>query len=317
MKFITLQDAPSRQFKDDNGATKVEFTNYSNITVPVNKSLGFAPMWAIPITTFKETLADLLLCAPNCPRFVCIFESNNYVRVDKLKHYRNIMDGLYDDVPEQSAVLPLASDDLPDYLTEYCLDIRKLPDPIFMGSTEAVDSILANDSNANAANVALDVTHSRISPDNEAGILLLLQTYLRRVPQFEMRIPDSAGFGNKQLYEKINAAWFKYRYTVLPLMLSIFCDDVSKPRQMDSIYLESCVHNIDNLMKASNDETSWSYSDCSLEKYLVIHQQVMDLIIDSKPVLERLFFKEPIGRNEKCPCGSGIKYKKCHGRYNS
>lgn len=317
MKFITLQDAPSRQFKDDNGATKVEFTNYSNITVPVNKSLGFAPMWAIPITTFKETLADLLLCAPNCPRFVCIFESNNYVRVDKLKHYRNIMDGLYDDVPEQSAVLPLASDDLPDYLTEYCLDIRKLPNPIFMGSTEAVDLILANDSNANAANAALDVTHSRISPDNEAGILLLLQTYLRRVPQFEMRIPDSAGFGNKELYEKINAAWFKYRYTVLPLMLSIFCDDVSKPRQMDSIYLESCVHNIDNLMKASNDETSWSYSDCSLEKYLVIHQQVMDLIIDSKPVLERLFFKEPIGRNEKCPCGSGIKYKKCHGRYNS
>ena len=21
-----------------------------------------------------------------------------------------------------------------------------------------------------------------------------------------------------------------------------------------------------------------------------------------------------VGRNEKCPCGSGIKYKKCHGK---
>ncbi|WP_203434328.1 SEC-C metal-binding domain-containing protein [Nitrosococcus halophilus] len=21
-----------------------------------------------------------------------------------------------------------------------------------------------------------------------------------------------------------------------------------------------------------------------------------------------------IGRNEPCPCGSGVKYKKCHGR---
>ena len=21
-----------------------------------------------------------------------------------------------------------------------------------------------------------------------------------------------------------------------------------------------------------------------------------------------------IGRNEKCPCGSGLKYKKCHGQ---
>ena len=24
--------------------------------------------------------------------------------------------------------------------------------------------------------------------------------------------------------------------------------------------------------------------------------------------------KEKIGRNDPCPCGSGLKYKKCHGR---
>jgi uncharacterized protein len=24
--------------------------------------------------------------------------------------------------------------------------------------------------------------------------------------------------------------------------------------------------------------------------------------------------KEKIGRNDPCPCGSGIKFKKCHGR---
>jgi preprotein translocase subunit SecA len=22
-----------------------------------------------------------------------------------------------------------------------------------------------------------------------------------------------------------------------------------------------------------------------------------------------------VGRNEPCPCGSGLKYKRCHGRY--
>lgn len=314
MKFITLQDAPSRRFKDDNGAVKVEFSNYSNITVPVNKSLGFAPMWAIPITTFKETLADLLLCAPNYPRFVCIFESNNYVRIDKLKHYRNIMDGRYDD-DKRSEVYPLASDDLPDYLTEYCLDIHKLPNPISMGSTAAIDLILANGSNANAA---FDISHSRMPPNDEEKFSLLLQLYLRQLPQFEMLLSDSAGFSNKEAREKFNAAWYKYRYTVLPLILSIYCDDVSKDsRRIDNIYLESCVHNVMNLMNAANDEAHWSYSDCSLEKYLVIHQRVLDLIIDSKPVLERLFFKEPIGRNENCPCGSGIKYKKCHGRYIS
>ena len=24
-----------------------------------------------------------------------------------------------------------------------------------------------------------------------------------------------------------------------------------------------------------------------------------------------------VGRNDPCPCGSGLKYKNCHGKYNS
>jgi preprotein translocase subunit SecA len=33
------------------------------------------------------------------------------------------------------------------------------------------------------------------------------------------------------------------------------------------------------------------------------------------PVDEREEVKVPkVGRNELCPCGSGKKYKKCHGR---
>lgn len=36
MKFITLQDAPTRQVKGPDGTYKIELTNYSKITVPVN-----------------------------------------------------------------------------------------------------------------------------------------------------------------------------------------------------------------------------------------------------------------------------------------
>lgn len=95
MKFITVQDASSKQTKDVNGNIKVEMASYNEIRVPVNKSLGFSPMWVIPVTTFKETLVNLLMCAPNYPRFLCVFDSDNYVKIDKLQHYRNIMNDVY------------------------------------------------------------------------------------------------------------------------------------------------------------------------------------------------------------------------------
>jgi len=34
-----------------------------------------------------------------------------------------------------------------------------------------------------------------------------------------------------------------------------------------------------------------------------------DGTITKKPIV-----KKKIGRNDPCPCGSGLKYKKCHGR---
>ena len=46
-----------------------------------------------------------------------------------------------------------------------------------------------------------------------------------------------------------------------------------------------------------------------------------------KPALQPLPGKTPpmgsgmgvprVGRNDPCPCGSGLKYKNCHGKYNS
>ncbi len=33
----------------------------------------------------------------------------------------------------------------------------------------------------------------------------------------------------------------------------------------------------------------------------------------SKPAVQQLTARTRIGRNERCPCGSGLKYKHCHG----
>ena len=35
---------------------------------------------------------------------------------------------------------------------------------------------------------------------------------------------------------------------------------------------------------------------------------------DAEPVNEPIHIPDKPGRNDLCPCGSGKKYKKCHGR---
>lgn len=37
------------------------------------------------------------------------------------------------------------------------------------------------------------------------------------------------------------------------------------------------------------------------------------LELDSKPAAQSKAVDRKIGRNERCPCGSGLKYKRCHG----
>ena len=34
---------------------------------------------------------------------------------------------------------------------------------------------------------------------------------------------------------------------------------------------------------------------------------------DAQPVQQVVRAQEKVGRNDPCPCGSGKKYKKCHG----
>jgi hypothetical protein len=38
------------------------------------------------------------------------------------------------------------------------------------------------------------------------------------------------------------------------------------------------------------------------------------ILLASKPVSEAGAAGRKVGRNERCPCGSGFKYKRCHGR---
>jgi preprotein translocase subunit SecA len=72
-------------------------------------------------------------------------------------------------------------------------------------------------------------------------------------------------------------------------------------------YMEA--HKID----PNTGEDEFSYAEASLSPTLVGNGDGLERVVDRNPSDPTSWGK--VGRNEICPCGSGKKYKHCHGRY--
>lgn len=327
MKFISAQTHPRREYQDENGKWKSEpVSHFSDVTVEENESLGFKPLWAIPITTFKETLTSMLLTAPNFPRLLCIFDTEDYTRVDKIKYYQNLRD-------EQDTI-PIASDDLPDHLTEYCLNLDSLRDEPTMANVEEIANF--RDDHGDLVKCMSNTNKYRV-PDN---INQCIRDYVNKIPEMNLNaIEQFESLGNAELRAYLQSCWVPFKYTILPILLYELCEDTcnrqvtfqpytnnaktnnkvviaNSNQYSNMVALESCINNIQPLLKLEKQMAIWSYSDCSETEFEHIYQSVKDHIIDSDPVLKAMFIaNRQIERNDQCPCGSGLKFKKCHGKY--
>lgn len=319
MRFITVQDLPTRQVRDSDGKVQVENALFNQVTVPVNSSLGFRPMFAIPITTYKETMARMLLCAVNYPRLFCVFDTDDYVRIDKVKYYQMIKDGTTQGI--RNTNYPIADDSLPDYLTEYVLNIESLPlSPKLVGMVEAIKGIRNGDS---VLSKCVNLMNKNEFQD-DSYFVAIINEYLEKMPEIGNSQVESfrkLGMHNIDARMKLTSAWLDYSYTIMPLIVWTLAKD-TRSKTLDSgqiaidlRVLESVMHNLYQLSLNANDMQKWSVDDCSLTGFKALYEHECELICDSMSVLDAWFFRDEIGRNDKCPCGSGRKYKKCHGKY--
>ena len=57
-----------------------------------------------------------------------------------------------------------------------------------------------------------------------------------------------------------------------------------------------------------------SWTDRLRSREAELRERERQILLASKPVGEPGAAGRKVGRNERCPCGSGLKYKRCHGR---
>ena len=71
--------------------------------------------------------------------------------------------------------------------------------------------------------------------------------------------------------------------------------------------MESNTNNIDNLKETGNQNEKVLKTLFNIQ---LVSNENNDTSVENKT---RRIISKKVGRNEPCPCGSGKKYKQCHG----
>lgn len=272
---------------------------------PFLKEVGFAPIWAFPITDLKSAVVHALFTAPNLPEVLYIFDTEDYVRVDKVKHYQYISGN------ENVKISDWLGTDVDDMHSEMLIDPIVAEGSIdIMLSVEMLQNFLTGDDLAIICPCFDDIpNYVQKGIRDEILSKPIFQFDYDKVDLEEFRI----NLGNKEVYKE---------YTRLQTMFKLFCltiypfaVDICLNDGASTLKILSGHHNYNKLMEIQNEFSSWSRTDCKKEEYDRLFYKAMDYVIDNDDVLECIVKHRIPYPNDKCPCGSGLKFKKCHGRF--
>lgn len=86
-------------------------------------------------------------------------------------------------------------------------------------------------------------------------------------------------------------------------------------RDMEYTFRVKVLELIGTISGSTTAQVKSTEQEQSVNKFVAIHQEPEELTgkIESNSPLSQSVKNEKVGRNDPCPCGSGKKYKKCHG----
>ena len=85
--------------------------------------------------------------------------------------------------------------------------------------------------------------------------------------------------------------------------------------EINGYYLGALCCNARQFFMADREFCRWAKDDCSVEGYDAVFNKIRNLVVEDEEMLKMAADQKKIYPNEPCPCGSGKKYKRCHGRF--
>lgn len=275
---------------------------------PLEEITGYRPIWCFPARSLQEALAHGLLTAPNAPDLFFLVESDDYVRVDKAKHYAAIGRGAYGVEDVKACVDP----DCPDWRSEFLLPVEALESARLIAFTASGADPLSGSARmpflfrpprgklqtASIPKEIYDVLGSHLSP---------VKALLDNAVAF---VPDGAENAGNEGAEEL--ARLGFMLLVLPVLYGVPFgpgDKVKPDGLIPTRYTAA------GLLRCHNEMGAWSYGTCPAGEYERIFRDTWERAAMPEGLMEYMAdhgLRLP-GRNEACPCGSGRKFKRCHG----
>lgn len=280
------------------------FATYQSIetfeTIESNQIKPYS-VWAVPVTNLYDLFLALFCCAPNRMETLIFFESNHFLRIDKVKWYQAIMDGK-----------PRNAYDPKDYISENTDDLHSefLVDSI---KPEQIRMLIPVVEIGDAPDI---LEYPGVKIDQKAGNYLM-GLAINIIAKIHLPIEKNVALGVEREYAEYRCNMqpkkIAFEMVYLPIAFHLLTA-TQKSVTFDIRYLANMIsYNADEFFRLNDKFAMWSYNDCSLEGFDAIVTEMKHYIVDNEEIMRRLILGPKIERNEPCPCGSGKKYKKCHG----
>ena len=148
----------------------------------------------------------------------------------------------------------------------------------------------------------------------------LMHELMQKMPYMDLSdMPVSSNMSNdaysREVFHMLQAAKVRFEYIALPFLIRLWFGYVSgdKRKAFFSEDMLPVMANFYNVVKTSNSFSEWADCDGNPDGFDTHYDALRNTIVDDKNVIDALYYGKKPQRNDPCPCGSGRKWKHCHG----
>lgn len=281
------------------------------------EKLGYNPYWALGGSTLKDLMLSSVFCSPNNPFVVHIFHTDDYIRINKIKHELKVYGYL------EGEALDFIDDSCCDVASEFLVKSMDDKSSYFL---YFLPNLLKYDSYdfhvADGFGCPCDYfskwPHEFLSSwDYEVKSC---NRFLHSNLHFDRVIFVDSGIEPECVDDYIELRYAKIVFEMMILPVILECLSLENMTEdgcmrLSGLWLYKTCWTLRSIMQLYSIYTS-ACNDGTLDTGLYddLIRQGYDLIIDNQNLLSVLVDDVKIYPNDLCPCGSEKKFKKCHGR---
>ncbi len=312
--FVTFGDDPRNRKAVKTQAPEGFFSN------SCEKGL----VWALKLNyeDITKTLVSMVLTAANSANILLVFKSDDYHKIDKIKWESAIaQDKFSNEYTGDFKCLGYVDDEIDDKYAEYVVSYESMKPMIAIPSyfvanpdESNVDYFinLLNGGNATSTdNNIEEAVRETFANSLKANKEILKQT------SFDLAGSPSNSSGDYAINSGIIITLFTMLYA--PIILNPIANMQRKYYGIESAYPmyfrmgDISLKNSQRLFNLLNSAVmSYSSGVIDYNAYGKIYDSIYQLLDYKEPWMFEAVLSG-IGRNDPCPCGSGKKWKKCHG----